>query len=182
MMNWIRRFFDRPWYVYLCAFLAASDAFIWFFPIDAVLITCVWARPKNWVKSFLIIATGSALGAGALALMVQVYGPQLVEHWFHNYESLKSWKEMSSWIDRHGVLALVFIAMGPLPYQPGVVIAKLVHMPALLIFAGVWVGRLLKYGFFSWLAVKMPHLIRRLPFVRSELKAIQGEKNEKPLE
>lgn len=182
LVKWVRQFFDRPWYLYLCALLAAADIFILLIPTDGLLITYVWAKPKQWVRSFIIISVGSAVGALAMAIAIRYFGEGMMEQWLAGHDSSDTWQKMTLWIDDYGVWALGFIAGGPFPLQVGVILAALGHMEVSTLFVSVLIGRLIKYGLFSYLSVRMPHLLRKSKTLQHEIEEAQGEEHEKRVE
>lgn len=172
LVKWVRQFFDRPWYLYLCALLAALDIFVLLVPTDGLLITYVWAKPKEWIKSFIVITIGSALGALAMAVVIRYFGEGAIQHWLSGQET---WVDMTHWIDTHGVWAMVLISGGPFPLQPGVILAALSGMSLSAIFFSTLGGRLIKYALFAYLSVKMPHILNKSRFIRHEIEEAQGD-------
>lgn len=182
LVKWVRQFFERPWYLYLCALLAALDIFVLFIPTDGLLITYVWAKPKHWIRSAVIISIGSAVGALILAAAIRYWGEGPVDQWISDQISLDSWHNMTKWIETHGVWALALISGGPFPLQPGAALAALGHMPLSELFLSALFGRLVKYILFAYLSVRMPHLLRRSKIIRHEIEEVQGESSEKRIE
>ncbi len=164
---------ERTWYLPLVAFLSALDAYVLVVPNEALLIPAVLAhanRPEtrrrfgrlSWLPSALWVTVGSALGAASFAVLTSLYGEQFVEHFFPNALHSKEWLDSVKVIQRHGGWGLALVSLSPFPQHPAVAIAGLAKMNALVVFLAVFLGRLLKYGFFAWAAVNSPEILRKL--------------------
>lgn len=169
----LKNFADRTWYVPLIGVLAAVDLFIVILPIEWLMIPGVLMKPRRWLPIALVITTGSALGSLALAALAQAHGPAFIENHLPSLIQSIRWKQSSEFIQLHGPLALLVIAGSPLPQQPAVAFAGLSKMSLPLVFSVVWVGRALKYCFVAWAASHAPKLLAKLPGGKKLVKEVE---------
>ena len=54
------------------------------------------------------------------------------------------------------------IAAMPLPQTPALIFTAVLPLPASEVFLALFVGKLLKYGTYAWLAAKFPTWVQRL--------------------
>ncbi len=157
-MNWFARmtdrlgaYSDRWWYLPAVSTLAGIDLFVAFIPTEAFLVSSILLRPERWIRIFVWISLGSAVGALALAGLIKGYGEPMIQSIFG--EALmksEAWESAAKFIHRYGWLALFFFAIGPLPQQPAVAFCALTNMSVTSIALAVLAGRGLKYGLFAW--------------------------------
>ena len=172
IFNFFRRlqaFVDRPWYLPLIATLGGLDLFVLVIPTDGLLISYVMLRPKTWIRAFILTSLGCAIGALALAILIQSGA-----EWF-TYEKLSqsvgadTWQWVDGFVENHGTLALGALAILPIPQFPGIVVAALMGMPLSSIFISVLVGRLLKFAVLAYAASHAPRLLMKIPVLRKEI-------------
>lgn len=157
----LRRHSRNPIYLPLICFLAFIDLFILVIPTEGLIITTSMMRPRRWAVTALLVTTASALGALAMAIIARKYGEPFVA-WMAGQELLHSaaWARTQRWVDGYGFWSVWFIALGPLPQQPAILIGALARMTPATIFWAVWLGRAPKYFFFAYLATKGERWIR----------------------
>lgn len=158
----LAKYIERPWYMLLVSFLAALDIFILIIPTDFFVICTSALKPKSWIKTFLWITTGSALGALAMAMVLRNLGIPFLESLGVEILDPSQWPRITSFIESHGALALGLLAFGPFPLQPGAIAIAATDMPLSVIFIAVWIGRSVKYALFSWAAAFAPKFIHRI--------------------
>jgi len=168
----IQKFVDRPWYVVLVAFLAAADLFVAFIPTEALLISAVLAKPKRWLSTSLIVTSGSAIGALVLGALLQWDSEIIRQDWLPILFQTTQWQDTAQFVQENGSEALAIIALSPVPQQPGVIIAGLADMPLFQIFIAVWIGRVIKYAAFAWLAASAPKMLYRVWGLKKQLKEL----------
>ena len=156
---------DKLWFIPLFGFLSGSDLFIAFVPIDAILISSTFLRPRKWVAFFVAAAVGSAIGAVLLGYVAQVYSESAVDFFVHGGHHSKSWLHTVQYLNDHGAWALALISFGPIPQQPAVILCGIAKMPLYKIFFSILGARLLKYGGFGWCALHAPRLLKKLKIV-----------------
>ncbi len=161
-LAWLQERMDRWWYLPCVAGLAGLDNFILCFPTDVFLVSTAALRPQRWVRIFLAFATGSALGMLALSWAVSAGGSTV--------HDLLSWllpkdldlSETGGAAHTYGAWALFIVAINPLvPSQPAVILATVAGMKPLSVFVWVYLGRLTKYGAYTFAAARAPRLVAR---------------------
>lgn len=154
-------FAQRPYYLPLIGLLLGLDLFVAFIPSDIIVITSSLLKPKRKFWVFFVATLGSALGATALASTMRW-------PWFYDLLNLNrithssQWQTSVDYIDHWGWLGMAFIAFGPLPQQPFVLVCGLSNMPLWLIGFSVWLGRAPKYGFYAWASSHAPALLKKI--------------------
>lgn len=177
--RYFRRFASRPWYLPVASLLAAADLFILVVPTDFIIISYVLMRPHHWLRTFIMIAFGSALGALVLASILQFGGTEFLQSWFPALFQSGGWESTRNFVQDHGAFALFVISMSFLPQQPGVILAALSGMALPVLFFSVFAGRALKYLFFSWIASHAPRLLRKIPGGRSAVRELEPKRSTK---
>jgi membrane protein YqaA with SNARE-associated domain len=175
---YLERFTDRVWYRPVMALLAGLDMVIIVVPVDGILVTTCMLQPKKWVRTFLWFAAGSALGAVFAAELIHYFGDAAIERIAGDNIGSETWRKLTVFIENHGPWALALVAVGPIPLQIGVVIAAAAKMPMMPYFAAILIGRLIKYGFLSWVATHAPGFLGKLWGIKGELKDIAAAEKE----
>jgi membrane protein YqaA with SNARE-associated domain len=157
----LRKYAGKPWFLPLVCFLAAIDLFIVILPTEAMIMTTTLMRPRRWFLNAFSVTTASALGAIALSITSRAYGEPFVA-WIAGPQFLHSakWLRTEAWIETYGFWAVFLSALGPLPQQPVILVAAVLHMTLPAIFFAAWLGRIPKYSFFSYLASRGEKWIR----------------------
>lgn len=159
---WLQRFSGSPLYFPLVGLLAALDFFVGFIPVDGVVLSAAMIKPKRWITIWTFSAIGSALGAVALAYLIQAYGESILVGFLHvDVSHSPTWAKISGYLAEFAVPTLALVAISPLPQQPAIVLCALAGNPLLSIFAGTLLGRIVRYGFICWGATHAPRLIAR---------------------
>ena len=172
LRNWLLRLekhADRPWYIPTIALLAGLDLFVVIIPTDGLLVTSALLLPKKWMRLACFVSLGSALGALCLTVAIQYWGHDFLEHLGVGALGSDSWTYWSEVLHRFGWLALVGLAAGPLPLQPGTVVAAVGNVPPSEVFTFILLGRLMKYLLLSWVATHAPNLLSRFWGLKSEV-------------
>jgi hypothetical protein len=157
----VSRYQKRWWYLPLLAALAAADLFVGFIPTDALVVSAAMLRPRKWLRSAVIIALGSAVGALALAWAIHVVGDPVLTWLFGTPEGPAEWKDTKAFLERYGAPALALMAGGPLPQQPAVALCSLGGMRLDVIALSVLAGRLIKYCVFAYSATHARRFLRK---------------------
>lgn len=170
--NRLKDFSDRPWYLPLVCFLAFIDLFVIVIPTEGMIVTTSIVRPKRWWLTAFCVTSASAVGAFTLGWVGRHGGEPFVA-WLMgpNFFESANWVRMSGWIEQYGFWGLWFIALGPLPAQPAILICALAHMSLHDIFFAVYLGRAPKYFFFSYIATHSPKLFKK--FFGDEFEGLQ---------
>lgn len=172
--NHLKDFSDRPWYLPFICLLAFADFFVVVIPTDALIVTTSIMKPKRWLITAITVTTASALGSLALGTFGR-YGGEPFVGWImgKDFFSSANWIRMSEWIDHYGFWGLSFIALGPLPAQPAILVCALAHMKLPEITAAVFLGRAPKYFLLSYLATHSPKWFKKV--FKKSLAEVQAE-------
>ncbi len=160
---WLGQQIDRWWYLPLLALLAGLDMFIWVVPTDVLVITTALLRPGRWSRICTLVALGSALGMCALAYGVGLGSPW-VSRMLESVALLEvSFKAARSATQASGPWALFLVTLSPfVPAQPAIALAAFSGMKPVAVFLVALLGRLSKYGIYTAMAAKAPHLVQAL--------------------
>ena len=156
----IFHFTDRKWYPFAVSALTAADIFVGIIPSDALLVSAVLGRPKNWMKIGLIFALGNFLGAALLAGIVY-WDADLLREFFPHFFQSKAWITVASFMERYGGFALVIAIMGPFPIQPFIILPLLSGFPFKTFLIIYFLTRFVKVFIIAWLASHTPNLLAR---------------------
>lgn len=155
----LKRFAAKPWYPLMTGGLAFADLFFSVIPTDIFVVTAVVAQPRKWLFVALFTAVMSSLGSLSAAAVCSYIGEPALQHYLPSVVQSSWWTWSQGYVTKYGVWALIVFASGPLPLQPGVLIAGLMHYNLGLVFASVLVGRILKYLVECYLAAKFPRYL-----------------------
>lgn len=170
---------NRWWYPPLIGAMAFADLFILVVPTDGILVSAVAIAPHRWIYTGLMVALGSALGATALAHVLQVKGMPYLLHMVPGIEHTKTWLWTNDLMHKWGDWGVAAVAISPLPQHPAVALAAFAGISLFEILVAVFLGRAIKYLFLAWLASHSPKLLNRCWGIKHELKEVGfGEKDE----
>lgn len=174
LKNWINRlehFVSRPWYPIMVAVLAGLDLFILIIPTDGLLITAGLAMPRRWWFIAGVVALGSTLGCVALSGILYS-NPEFLDHILNKYANSTSWMKTAEFGTRYGLVAIFLGCASPLALQPFVLLGPVLKIPILRFIIVVFVGRLLKFLFVTWICSHAPHLLKRIWGLKKDLKEV----------
>ena len=171
----LERYTDRPWYIPLLGFLAASDFFILVIPTDALVVSAAAIRPKRWIWIGLGVALGSALGASLFAVAIFQWGDPIIRFFSPGALESESWQSTAKFLSEWGFWALAALAAGPFPLHPAVFVASTAHVAPTEQFLAYFLGRGAKYVIFSWIATHAPGLIKGLWGTKKDVRAYRKE-------
>ena len=141
---WIKNQTHKDQYPLLIGAIALADHFVFFFPVDALLVGSSLMAPRRKFLFSLTVALGSAVGASILGGAVLRYGDPLVQNLWPEMTSYALWGEFENFLNSKGFLGLTLIAASPFALQPAIILAGLAEMNSSSIFLASFVGRLLK--------------------------------------
>ncbi len=156
----IFHFTDRKWYPFAIAGLTAADVFVGIIPSDALLVSAVLGRPKNWIRIGLIFAIGNFLGAALLAGIVY-WDADLLREFFPHFFQSKAWLTVASFMEKYGGFALFIGVMAPFPIQPFIILPLLSGFSLKSLLIIYFFSRLFKVSVIAWLASHTPKLLAR---------------------
>lgn len=170
----IFRFTDRKWYPYAVSALTAADVFVGIIPSDALLVSAVLGRPKNWIRIGLIFALGNFLGAALLAGIVY-WDADLLREFFPHFFQSKAWLTIASFMEQYGGFALFIAIMCPFPIQPFIVLPLLSGFSLKSLLIIYFFSRLFKVSVIAWLASHTPKLLARWSMGLEDKKTVLTE-------
>jgi len=114
----------------------------------------------------LISSLGSATGGLILYWVFYYLGWSQIIAVYPELMQSKLWSDATRWVSAYGTWALLGIAALPLPQTPALIFTAILPLPALHVFLALFIGKLLKYGFYGWLAANFPfwfnHVVREI--------------------
>jgi membrane protein YqaA with SNARE-associated domain len=125
-------------------------------PFSSILIGAVILRHARWKEIVLISSLGSATGGLILYFTFYYLGWSQVAAAYPDLMQSKLWSDATHWVAAYGCWALLGIAAMPLPQTPALIFTALLPLPASEVFSALFLGKLMKYGVYGWLAGKLP--------------------------
>ena len=125
-------------------------------PFATLLVTAVLMAPRRWVAISLWSSLGAALGAALLYMIFHHLGWANLFAAYPEVVRSAAWRDASRWLDRYGVVALLVIAATPLPLTPALMFAAISRLPVAEVVVALWMGKLVKYVVYGWLASAFP--------------------------
>lgn len=125
--------------------------------------------PRRWFYNALIVSIGSAIGAWALAAVLEVHGLPLLLQIKPGITETSAWVWTNQLMDSWGDWALFLVALSPLMQHPAVALAAIAQMPLGKVFLMCFAGRILKYMFLAWVSTHAPGMLGKLWGMRGEL-------------
>lgn len=179
MIKWIKplilkfeHYSDRAWYPVLIGFLAAIDSFIVIIPTDGILISSVLLQPKRWIRFATAVTVGSTIGALALAAVIKHQGLPLIQNYWPELMTTKSWIWTELLFDQYGLFVVFGVAATPLMQHPAIILSALAGESLLALTAVILLGRSFKYLFLGWVAAKAPQYLMKIWGLKAELKEV----------
>jgi membrane protein YqaA with SNARE-associated domain len=124
--------------------------------VASVLIVAVLLRRERWGEIVILASLGSAIGGLTLYLIFHHLGWSHILAAYPELTRAKAWSDATLWVSAYGTWALLVIAASPLPQTPALVFAALSQLPIVELFLALFVGKLLKYGIYGFLAARFP--------------------------
>ena len=125
-------------------------------PFATLLVTAVLMAPRRWVAISLWSSLGAALGAALLYMIFHHLGWATLYAAYPEVVRSPAWRDASRWLDRYGVAALLVIAATPLPLTPALMFAAISRLPVAEVAVALWLGKMVKYVVYGWLASAFP--------------------------
>ena len=170
-VRWIDGQADRPSFYLRVGVFPFLDYALPFLPNQLLLIALAFLQRTRWLGLAVTFAAASALGALAIALIVQGIGGGVANWLTANVEAAGTVFDL---IETHGTWALALLAFLPTPPRTGVLLCALAGLPPLQIGGAVLAGRLVAAGAIAWIAANSPAWLRRVPGVGRRLDALEG--------
>ena len=131
-------------------------------PFASILVGAVLLRHHRWKEIVLVSSVGSATGGLILYWLFYYLGWSQIVAAYPDLISSTAWSDATRWVSAYGTWALLGIAALPLPQTPALIFTAMLPLPASKVFLALFVGKLLKYGVYGWLASKFPSCFQRL--------------------
>ena len=130
-------------------------------PFASILIGAVLLRHVRWKEIVLVSSLGSATGGLFLYFTFYYLGWSQIAAAYPDLLQSKAWSDATRWVSTYGTGALLVIAAMPLPQTPALIFTALCRRFRKC-FLALFLGKLLKYGTYGWLAGKFPSWFQRL--------------------
>jgi membrane protein YqaA with SNARE-associated domain len=124
-------------------------------------VGAVLLRHDRWKEIVLISSLGSATGGVILYFIFYYLGWSQIVAAYPDLIQSKVWSDAIQWVSAYGTWALLGIAALPLPQTPALIFTAVLPLPASHVFIVLFIGKLLKYGVYGWLAVNFPSWVQR---------------------
>jgi membrane protein YqaA with SNARE-associated domain len=125
-------------------------------PFASLLIAAVLMAPKRWRAIAISSSVGAALGGGLLYLAFHHLGWELLFTRYPDVLRSVAWSDATRWLGAYGVLALFVIGATPLPLTPALMLSGITRLPVVEVMLALWLGKLVKYLAYAWLASRFP--------------------------
>lgn len=156
---------SKPWFPLVIFALSMANIFAFFLSggVTALYIsTCMATGPKR----FMLVAVCNALGALAgfivFVLLVEKRGVDWVRESYPSVFTSKHWNRTEEVMRSFGWGGCVGLSAMPFPLHPLVLLGLLAGMRKEAILSAVFLGRLVKYTVFGWVATRSPVALRYL--------------------
>ena len=168
----LQKFVERVWYPPFIAILALLDNFIVIIPNDGILISSAMLKPKRWIVFAVAVAIGSAVGAVALAALVEFKGLEYILNIYPGLTKTSSWVWSDNFFKTYGLVVVFLVAVTPFVQQPAIILASLAQVPIVELAAAIFIGRLIKFLIMAYVGARAPDLLSKLWGVRGELEDV----------
>jgi membrane protein YqaA with SNARE-associated domain len=168
----LQEYVDRVWFPGFLAVLGFLDVFLVVLPNDGLLISSTMLRPKKWFWLGLGITVGSTLGSLVLAGLVQLKGLPWILSMYPGIDQSHTWVLTEKFFGQYGLLLVFGMAASPFFQQPSVILASLARTPLTHLALALFIGRLLKFLLFAYIASHAPRLITRIWGLKGELEEV----------
>lgn len=125
-------------------------------PFASLLVAAVLMAPRRWATISLWSSLGAALGSAVLYLIFHHLGWARLFDAYPDVVGSAAWRDATGWLARYGIVALLVIAATPLPLTPALMFAAISRLPVAEVILALWVGKLVKYLVYAWLASSFP--------------------------
>lgn len=125
-------------------------------PFASILISAILLRRDHWREIVLLSSLGSATGGVVLYLIFHHLGWEQITSAYPDLMQSKAWSDATRWVSAYGSWALLGIAATPFPQTPALIFTAISRLPVLEVFIALFLGKLLKYSVYGFLAAKFP--------------------------
>ena len=135
-------------------------------PFASILIGAVLLRRDQWKEIVVVASLGSATGGLFLYLIFHYLGWNQIVDAYPDLTKSKAWTDATAWVSDYGTWALLGIAAMPVPQTPALIFTAMSRLPVSEVFLALFLGKLLKYGLYGWLAARCPAWVERVSPLR----------------
>jgi membrane protein YqaA with SNARE-associated domain len=126
-------------------------------PFASILVGAVLLRSDRWKQIVVIASVGSATGGVILYWIFYHLGWSQIIVAYPDLIRSQVWSDATRWVSTYGAWALLGVAASPLPQTPALIFTAVLPLPATHVFLALFIGKLIKYGIYGWLAANFPH-------------------------
>lgn len=144
------------YYPLVVASIAFGTTVTFSFPFAAALIPAVLLAPGRWRSIGLLCGIASGCGGALLAGIFHHLGWEFVLARYPELGQLAGWQWATDWLQRYGLVALLFIAASPMPQTPALFFFAMTNPPMLGVLLAIGAGKSLKYLFLAWVTARYP--------------------------
>jgi membrane protein YqaA with SNARE-associated domain len=152
----VKKTMGGPEYVAFVAMIAFALTATMTIPFGSVLAVAVLLAPRRWKSIAFWSSVGSSLGAVVIYLVVHHLGWEQFVETYPDVAASKGWQDATRWVTRWGAYALFGVAALPLPQSPALLFAGIVRLPIWEVWLAVLLGKVIKYGFYSYMVARFP--------------------------
>ena len=157
---WLRRIFavsaTQRYYPLVVGFFAFAITVTFSFPFAAILIPAALLAPKRWLSLGLLCGLGSGCGASVLVAVFHTVGWDTIALHYPDLVKLEALQWATTWLQHYGLIALLVIAISPLPQTPALLLYSLANPALLGVLVAVGSGKAIKYTALTWLTARYP--------------------------
>jgi len=125
-------------------------------PFASILVVAVLLRRDRWAETVVLSSLGAATGGLALYLTFHHLGWSQILAAYPDLVQAKAWSDVTRWVSAYGIWALLVIAASPFPQTPALIFAAVSQLPIAELFLALFLGKLLKYSMYGFVAAKFP--------------------------
>lgn len=156
---------SKPWFPLVIFVLSVTNTFLVFLSggVTALYIsTCIAVGPRRFLLVALCNALGALAGFTFFVLVVENRGVDWVRERYPTVFASKHWDRTEGVMKSFGWGGCVGLSAMPFPLHPLILLGMLTGMSREAILSAVFIGRLVKYTVFGWVATCSPGALRYL--------------------
>jgi uncharacterized membrane protein YdjX (TVP38/TMEM64 family) len=171
VLRMLDRAVRRRWFLPAVGVFPLSDYALPVLPNQALLTTLAVLHPRRWWALTVTFVTAAGLGALVVAATVQATGAWLLDAVGGEQEAIAG---ATAQIRRHGLWALVALALLPWPPRTAVLACALAGIPPWAIAVTVVAARPVPVAAMAFTGAKAPHRLRRFRRIDRLLAAVEA--------
>lgn len=154
----------RPIFPFLLGGFAFVATITQTVPVEWLVVAGVLTSGRRWVSVAFCAATGSALAALGLYLAFHHFGWSMLAERYPELTTSRAWVQATDWLSQYGSLTLFGLMALPLPIPklPTLAVAGIYRLPIPEVAVAIWLGKIVKYFAYAYVATRFPGALRRL--------------------